>query len=532
MLKALDLRFSHDDITPLRRPVADARRARPRGADRRQRHRQEHAARVAGRRAFTRARDGRARAGDTDRPAAAGAAGTPARPSTGCSGRRSARSGGCTASWSASSAGSTIPRRSRATARRRSASPRSAAGRCRPSSTPRAPRSASRTSRSTRRSARLSGGEAARALLAGVLLARPDVLLLDEPTNHLDADGLEWLEGWLAGFDGAVLVVSHDRAFLDAVVTRVLELDGRQRSTAYAGGYTAYREEKARRREAAGARLRGPAEAPPAPRGRHPRHARLRDPHRAHRRRARLRQAEALREEGRAQGQVARAAAASRDGVRALDRQAARARGATYRARTAGVARRLVAALRGVDARVLARRRPRDPRPRPDRRHRPQRRRQEHAARAARGHARARRRRGRAARPRRPARPRSRTRCRSRRRRSPTCASAPARRESEARRLLGHFGLEGRAALRPLRTCSPGQRSRVAIVAMVAARAELLLLDEPTNHLDLPTLEALEAALREHPGAIVAAGHDRAFLAGIGVTRRLEVSGGRLTPAR
>jgi ATPase subunit of ABC transporter with duplicated ATPase domains len=104
--------------------------------------------------------------------------------------------------------------------------------------------------------------------------------------------------------------------------------------------------------------------------------------------------------------------------------------------------------------------------------------------------------------------------------------------ESEARRLLGHFGLEGRAALRPLRTCSPGQRSRTAIVAMVAARAELLLLDEPTNHLDLPTLEALEAALREHPGALVVAGHDRAFLAGIGVTQRLEVREGRVAPAR
>jgi ATPase subunit of ABC transporter with duplicated ATPase domains len=72
----------------------------------------------------------------------------------------------------------------------------------------------------------------------------------------------------------------------------------------------------------------------------------------------------------------------------------------------------------------------------------------------------------------------------------------------------------------------------VAIVAMVAARAELLLLDEPTNHLDLPTLEVLEAALREHPGAIVAASHDRAFLAGIGVTRRLEVREGRIEPVR
>ena len=112
---------------------------------------------------------------------------------------------------------------------------------------PRRPRHR-RTCRSTPRSATLSGGEAARALLAGVLLARPTVLLLDEPTNHLDLDGLEWLEGFLAGFPGAVLVVSHDRRFLDATVSQMLELDGGE-LTAYEGGYTAYRDEKARRRE-------------------------------------------------------------------------------------------------------------------------------------------------------------------------------------------------------------------------------------------------------------------------------------------
>ena len=71
----------------------------------------------------------------------------------------------------------------------------------------------------------LSGGEAARALLAGVLLARPTVLLLDEPTNHLDLDGLAWLEEFLTDFPGAVLVVSHDRRFLDTTVSQVLELD-------------------------------------------------------------------------------------------------------------------------------------------------------------------------------------------------------------------------------------------------------------------------------------------------------------------
>jgi ATP-binding cassette subfamily F protein 3 len=73
------------------------------------------------------------------------------------------------------------------------------------------------------------------------LLGTPDLLLLDEPTNHLDVDALRWLEGFIARYRGAVLLVSHDRAFLDATVTTVLELsDDTHAITPYAGGYTAY----------------------------------------------------------------------------------------------------------------------------------------------------------------------------------------------------------------------------------------------------------------------------------------------------
>ena len=72
--------------------------------------------------------------------------------------------------------------------------------------------------------ARLSGGQKTRLGLAGLLISQPRLLLLDEPTNHLDIDALTWLEGWLKAYDGAVLVISHDRAFLDAVTTRTLAL--------------------------------------------------------------------------------------------------------------------------------------------------------------------------------------------------------------------------------------------------------------------------------------------------------------------
>ena len=87
----------------------------------------------------------------------------------------------------------------------------------------------------------LSGGEAARLALAAILLSRYDVLLLDEPTNDLDFDGLERLERFVATTESALVVVSHDRAFLDRTVTRIAEIeDGRGRVRECAGGWTEY----------------------------------------------------------------------------------------------------------------------------------------------------------------------------------------------------------------------------------------------------------------------------------------------------
>lgn len=93
----------------------------------------------------------------------------------------------------------------------------------------------------------LSGGQKTRLGLARLLLSNPDLLLLDEPTNHLDIEALEWLERFLQGFHGAVLIVSHDRTFLDRTVSAILELDQLSHTiTCYPGTYTDYAQTKQR----------------------------------------------------------------------------------------------------------------------------------------------------------------------------------------------------------------------------------------------------------------------------------------------
>jgi ATP-binding cassette subfamily F protein 3 len=94
----------------------------------------------------------------------------------------------------------------------------------------------------------LSGGQRTRALLARLLLSNPDLLILDEPTNHLDIQSVEWLEGYLSQWDGASLLVSHDRYFLDRVATKILEMS-RAGLEVFRGNYSAYLQQRQERWE-------------------------------------------------------------------------------------------------------------------------------------------------------------------------------------------------------------------------------------------------------------------------------------------
>ena len=149
--------------------------------------------------------------------------------------------------------GRASPRRRRCapTRRRSSGSKPAVATAGATTSSPSSPASASARRRPERRLSTFSGGELTRASLARALATRPDLLLLDEPTNHLDIPSLEWLESYLVDLDAAVVLVAHDRWFLEAVGTSVLEIEA-QRGRFFAGPWHAWRKEQAAREIARG----------------------------------------------------------------------------------------------------------------------------------------------------------------------------------------------------------------------------------------------------------------------------------------
>jgi ATPase subunit of ABC transporter with duplicated ATPase domains len=366
----------------------------------------------------------------------------------------------------------------------------------------------------------LSGGQAARAALAALLLARFDVFLLDEPTNDLDFAGLERLERFVAETDAAVVAVSHDRAFLDRTVGRIVELEeGTRRVHEYAGGWSEYEAERDRAR------------------------ARAYDAHRrASEERGRLQAGlHDRRAEARAGGRQAnrRGTHALASKVRAVERRLERLDevekpwepwrldlGLMPSRRTGDVVVRLENAVveRGdfrlgpVSLEVgwgdrvtvvgpngsgkttlLAALTGRLPLASGRRVVGPQAEMGELDQRRATFAG-----------------------------REPLLASFT--RESglddlETRTLLAKFGLGADDVGRPGQTLSPGERSRALLALLLARGVNCLILDEPTNHLDLPAIEELERALGDFGGTIVLVTHDRRLLERFEPTQTVELPG-------
>ncbi|HWB68722.1 MAG TPA: ABC-F family ATP-binding cassette domain-containing protein [Solirubrobacterales bacterium] len=356
-----------------------------------------------------------------------------------------------------------------------------------------------------------SGGELTRASLARALAARPDLLLLDEPTNHLDIPSLEWLEGYLVDLDAAVVLVAHDRWFLEAVGTSVLELEA-QRGRFFAGPWHAWRTEQAARQIALGKAIeRQQAEIE--------RMERFVERFRYKATKARQ-----------AQSRVKQIEKRKRDGPRAERRDTRRLRFSFKPPERPGrVVLKLVNGRIEVPGRILLE----DAQLEVER--------GEHVVligpngagktsliETLAG------------------------------RREPAAGSVryghnvalgylsqhaetaagegtvldAAQRETgltgpKARALLGGFLFSGSDVEKQLSDISGGEQRRLSLAILVASGANVLVLDEPTNHLDIESREALEDALTEYEGAVVLISHDRALLEAVG-TRTLVCEGGRL----
>jgi ATP-binding cassette subfamily F protein 3 len=355
--------------------------------------------------------------------------------------------------------------------------------------------------------ATFSGGELTRASLARALAGDPDLLLLDEPTNHLDIASLEWLEQHLIALDAAVVLVAHDRWFLEAVGTSVLELEA-GRGKFFPGTWHAWRKEKAQRDLALGRAIE--------------------------RQQAEIERLERFVTRFRA-GTRARQAQSRAKKLAKIDRLSADPRdGATLAfafkppERSGRVVFELLGGRVAVEDRVLlddaelwlergehvslvgpngagkttliealAGRRPiGEPGvPRVDGKLRTGHNvtigyLSQHADELATGTAR-------------------------------TVLEATQRATgltpNKARALLGRFMFSGEEAEKPLDGLSGGERRRLSLATLVHSGANVLILDEPTNHLDLESREALEEALRAFQGSVLLVSHDRALLDAVGV---------------
>ncbi|WP_018869130.1 ABC-F family ATP-binding cassette domain-containing protein [Thioalkalivibrio sp. ALgr3] len=341
-----------------------------------------------------------------------------------------------------------------------------------------------------------SGGWRMRLGLARTLMTRSDLLLLDEPTNHLDVETIVWLEGWLARYPGTVIVIAHDRRFLDAVVTHIAHIE-RGALTLYSGGYTqaeARRAEAMAQSEAAAAKVA----AERAHLEQFVRRFRAKAS-KARQAQSRLKRLEALEDVA-----VIRAARPVHlhipspqrlpDSLLALD-HATVGHGESRRLHPASLRLRpedrvgilgpngagkstLLALLAGELEPDTGERQPA-----PDLRigyFAQHQREQLDLAASPLAHL---------------------------QRQDPRAA------EQDLRNFLGGLGFGGERADRPVGECSGGERVRLVLAQLMWQAPSLLLLDEPTNHLDLDMREALGEALEAYAGGLVVVAHDRELLA-------------------
>jgi len=392
-----------------------------------------------------------------------------------------------------------------------------------------------------RAAAGYSGGQTARLALAAVLLARFDVLLLDEPTNDLDLAGLELLESHLDGFRGGLVVVSHDRAFLERTALDVLQIDPHTREVKlYGGGYQAYREEldrdKARAAEAYETyaatrdelleRARRQKEwARSGERSARSAATRRKEPDKSIRRgmvegaqrqaargAATLRAMERLEPvaEPRKEWELRlRFGAATRSGEIVAVLSEAVIRRGTFQLGPVSLQlnwgdRLLVLGDNGSGKTTLLQallgRLPLASG------------RQSLGASVKIGEI-----------------DQRRLTFEPSQRLLDAFRAASGLAEAEARTLLAKFGLGADDIGRPVAMLSPGERTRADLALLMHAGANLLVLDEPTNHLDLPAIEQLEQALDRYDGTLLVVTHDRALAEGLRVTRRLLVRDGAVT---
>jgi len=362
-----------------------------------------------------------------------------------------------------------------------------------------------------------SGGELTRASLARALAGDPDLLLLDEPTNHLDIESLEWLEKTLVSLDTAVVLVAHDRWFLEAVGTAVLELEA-GRSRFFPGTWTQWRVEQAAREIALGRQIdKQRAEIARLERFVERFRAKATKAKQAQSRVKRLDKIERIERDPRDReglkfdfkapersGRVVYELTGGRvevgsDPVRVLLDDAEihlergehvtlvgpNGAGKTTLADTLAGVRPLAAGKLSTGHNVKLG-------------HLSQ-----HAEELGKGSG------GRANKV------------------IEACVVHTGLTPNKARALLGRFLFSGEEAEKPLEGLSGGERRRLSLAILVASGANVLILDEPTNHLDIESREALEDALLAFEGSMILVSHDRALLEAVG-TRTVAIDDGRL----